>query len=181
LTKPRNPRRPRLRHAGGQEEEASRAAGVGWQEPLEQRGWPPVVVANRTPAGGPAPAKSRRGCRWLSRSAVTHRLTTLAAKRREAARSSPRRPKELKKRRGKARPDAPTARVDRYATYRLGGMRDPPSAQQAAMNKCLAQSNKSSGRAETTKGEPTECPYVEYSENRGLNRLRGTSRPLCRA
>jgi hypothetical protein len=39
----------------------------------------------------------------------------------------------------------------------------------AAPNKCLALSNKSCGRAETTKGRPTECPYVEYSENRGPN------------
>jgi hypothetical protein len=62
------------------------------------------------------------------------------------------------KRREEARPDAPTAGVDRYATYRLGGMRDPLSAQQAAMNKCLAQSNKSSGRAETTKGATIRVP-----------------------
>jgi hypothetical protein len=54
-------------------------------------------------------------------------------------------------------------------------------AQQAAMNKCSAQSNKSSGRAETTKGQPTECPYVEYSETYRPNRTRDPSRRLCRA
>src|SRR5262249_61378254 len=59
--------------------------GVGWQEPLERRSWPPVVVANRTPAGGPALAKSRRGCRWLFRSAVT----ALAARRESGRRSPP--------------------------------------------------------------------------------------------
>src|SRR5262249_31064936 len=68
----------------------------------------------------------------------------------------PRRPKEGEERRGR-RP-RPAAGVDRYATYRLGGMRDPPSTHEAVMNKCFAQSNKSSGRAETTKGATNRVP-----------------------
>src|SRR5262245_11891826 len=57
--------------------------------------------------------------------------------------------------RGRARPCV-EAGVERYTTYRLGGMRDPPSATLAATNKCLAQSNKSGRRAAATKGRRTD-------------------------
>jgi hypothetical protein len=57
---------------------------------------------------------------------------------------------------GKPRPCV-RAGVARYTT----SMRDPTSATLAAMSKCLARSNKSGGRAQTTKGRPTESSLRE--------------------
>jgi hypothetical protein len=64
--------------------------------------------------------------------------------------SAPRRPMVSKAGEEEARPCV-EAGVARYATYRRGGMRDPPSAQQAATNKSLARSNKSRTGAKATK------------------------------
>src|SRR5262245_51222450 len=50
----------------------------------------------------------------------------------------------------------------------------------APTNKCLARSNKSGGRAETTKGRPTEGPrHVELPETYRPNRSRDPSCGLC--
>ena len=57
-----------------------------------------------------------------------------------------------RKRRGKEAPArcVQKAGVERYTTYRLGGMRDPASATLAATSKCLARSNKSGMGGKTT-------------------------------
>jgi membrane protein YdbS with pleckstrin-like domain len=130
-----------------------------------------ILPPSRVSAGGDHVASPRLHRRISQRTACITRSTLarsgLFDHRNMPDSSRPSPPTARRAARGRARPCV-EAGVERYTTYRLGGMRDRPSATMAATSKCLARSDKSGGRAETTnggyKGSRNWSPGLGYVE-----------------